>query len=256
MRSSLLRALRPSALRPACLRVVARDLSSSTGAPKVAVVLAGCGVFDGSELTEATSTLIHLSAAGVEYECFAPNKDQFHALDHTTGDEMAVPRNVMVEAARISRGAISPLGDLKSEDFSALFIPGGFGAAKNLCNHATVAQGDPSKLVVDPDLSKSLTAFQQAGKPIGICCIAPVIAASVLKCKVTVGQAEGDKWPYGGTVGAIENYGGTHEATDIEGVCVDATAKVVTSPAYMYDGKPHEIYHSVGLMVTETLKLV
>mmetsp|Transcript_62594 Transcript_62594/g.104184 ORF Transcript_62594/g.104184 Transcript_62594/m.104184 type:complete len:254 (-) Transcript_62594:317-1078(-) len=229
---------------------------STVAVPKVAVVLAGCGVYDGAECTEATSTLIHLSSAGAEYACFAPNKDQFHVIDHTKGEELAVPRNVLVEAARIARGVISPLDEIKPAAFDALVIPGGFGAAKNLCNHATVAQGDASKLEVDPDVKKTLLAFHEAGKPIGLCCIAPVIAASVLKCTVTVGQAEGNKWPYGGTVGAIENYGGKHQSRGIDGVCVDATAKVVTSPAYMYEGRPHEIYNSVGLMVKETLKLI
>merc|ERR1712113_805528 len=64
-----------------------------------------------------------------------------------------------------------------------------------------------------------------------LCCIAPVIAADVLKCKVTVGQAEGDMWPYGGTVGAIGNYGGTHELKQYNEVCVDHANFVVTSAA-------------------------
>ena len=229
---------------------------SVVASPKVAVILSGCGVFDGCEVTEAASTLIHLSAANASYTCFAPNKNQHHVLDHTKGEEIDTPRNVMVESARIARGAVSPLDELKADDFHALVIPGGFGAAKNLCNHATVAQGDPSKLEIDPDVAKALTAFSAANKPIGLCCIAPVLAASVLKCKVTVGQPEGDKWPYGGTVGAIQNYGGTHEDMGIDGVCIDAAARVVTSPAYMYDAAPHEVYESVGKMVHETLKLV
>ena len=34
-------------------------------------------------------------------------------------------------------------------------------------------------------------------------------------CKVTVGQPEGEKWPFGGTAGAIEAYGGSHVPNDI-----------------------------------------
>ena len=88
-----------------------------------------------------------------------------------------------------------------------------------------------------------------------MCCIAPVIAAHVLKATVTVGEAEGAKWPYGGTVGAVEAYGGTHQAAPFDGVCVDAENMVVTSPAYMYEGQPHEVFDSVGVMVSETLRL-
>merc|ERR1719502_580583 len=169
---------------------------------------------------------------------------------------MEASRNVLVESARIARGKIAPLSSLDASAYAALVIPGGFGAAKNLCNHATVAQGDASKMVVNADLQKAMVAFHGAKKPIGLCCISPVIAAHVLKCKVTVGQAEGDMWPYGGTVGAIANYGGTHELKAFNEVCVDEANRVVTSAAYMYEGKPHEIHDSVGAMIKATIAMV
>ena len=124
--------------------------ASTAAGKKIAVVLSGCGVYDGAEATEAVATLVHLSRAGAEVSCYAPDKPQFHVIDHTKGAPIEEGRNVMTESARISRGAISPLGELREEEFAALVIPGGFGAAKNLCNHATVAQGDASKLEVCP----------------------------------------------------------------------------------------------------------
>jgi len=39
---------------------------------------------------------------------------------------------VLTESARVARGAVSSLSDLKASDFDLLVIPGGFGAAKNL----------------------------------------------------------------------------------------------------------------------------
>ena len=69
-------------------------------------------------------------------------------------------------------------GGVDASGFSALIVPGGFGAAKNLCNHATVAQGDASKLEIDAGVKEAIEAFSKAGKPIGLCCIAPVIAAA------------------------------------------------------------------------------
>eukprot|EP00930_Biecheleria_cincta_P055055 TRINITY_DN41428_c0_g1_i1.p1 TRINITY_DN41428_c0_g1~~TRINITY_DN41428_c0_g1_i1.p1 ORF type:complete len:281 (-),score=46.74 TRINITY_DN41428_c0_g1_i1:78-842(-) len=232
-----------------------RGFAAGSG-KKVAVVLAGCGVFDGTEVTEAVSTLIHLSAAGYQASCYAPNTPQHHVLNHTTGEEMDAPRNTLVESARIARGKVADLGALDVSAYSALIVPGGFGAAKNLCNHATVAQGDSSKMFVNADLEKAILNFHAAKKPIGLCCIAPVIAAHVLKCRVTVGQAEGDKWPYGGTVGAISNYGGTHELRAFNEACVDKSNLVVTSPAYMYEGAPHEIHESVGAMVKAVLDML
>merc|ERR1712046_17601 len=93
---------------------------------KVAVILAGCGVYDGAECVEATSTLIHLSALGCEVTCFAPDKEQAHVVNHTEGSEMkpVETRNVLVEAARIARGNITALNKLKVSDFDALIIPG------------------------------------------------------------------------------------------------------------------------------------
>lgn len=42
-------------------------------APRFAVVLSGCGVFDGSEIHEAVLTMLAIDEAGGEYRCFAPN---------------------------------------------------------------------------------------------------------------------------------------------------------------------------------------
>ena len=108
----------------------------STAAPKgqIAVVLSGSGVYDGSECTEAVAALVHVSRAGYTPVCFAPDKEQHHVVDHTTGDEQPAPRNSLVESARIARGAVKPLADLDAYGFAALVVPGGFGAAKNLCN--------------------------------------------------------------------------------------------------------------------------
>lgn len=41
-------------------------------------------------------------------------------------------RNVLSESARIARGKVQPLADLKAADVDAVVFPGGFGVAKNL----------------------------------------------------------------------------------------------------------------------------
>src|SRR5690606_37348262 len=70
---------------------------------KVAVVLAGCGVYDGSEIQEAVLTLLALDRSGSSYQCFAPNIPQMHVINHATGDVAKDEvRNVLVEAARIA----------------------------------------------------------------------------------------------------------------------------------------------------------
>ena len=92
-----------------------------------------------------------------------------------------------------------------------------------------------------------------------MCCVSPVIGAAVLQdsVEVTVGSSiTNDDWPYAGTAIAINNYGGKHVDVCSKGVHVDQAKKVVTSPAYMFKGTPFDIYHSVGQMVKETLRLL
>lgn len=214
----------------------------------VAVVLSGCGVMDGSEIHEAVSVLIHLSRAGAAYRCFAPDKAQMHVVDHVAGKPAeGESRNVLRESARIARGEIGPLSELRASDFDAVVFPGGFGAAKNLCDFATRG----ADCSVDADVARVVREFHDAGKPVGMCCIAPVIAARVLEgCTVTIGNDEG-------TAGAIAKMGSKHEERPVTEACVDEGFNVVTAPAYMYGEAPvHEVYEGIGVMIKHVLARV
>ncbi len=222
---------------------------------KVAVVLAGSGVYDGSEITEATSALIHFSANGCATSCFAPDKPQAHVVNHLTGE--VVPgetRNTLVEAARIARGAVAPLTQLKAKDFDALFFPGGFGVAKNLSTFAN----DGDKLTIDSEVARAVNEFLAAKKPMGLVCISPVIAAKLVPgVTVTVGgETESPEWPNAGAVGAIKALGATHVPTTIEEAYVDVTTNVVTAPAYMSGtAQPHQVFDNIGHVVDAVLAL-
>lgn len=62
---------------------------------------------------------------------------------------------------------------------------GGFGVAKNLCSWAV----DGKNCTVNEYVNSTLRAFHGAKKPIGLCCISPVLAAKIFPgCEVTVGQ--------------------------------------------------------------------
>ncbi|MCA9311694.1 MAG: isoprenoid biosynthesis glyoxalase ElbB [Phycisphaerales bacterium] len=214
----------------------------------VAVVLSGCGVFDGSEIHEAVGILQHLSRAGAAYRCFAPDRPQMHVVNHATGQpEAGATRNVLVESARIARGEIAPLSSLKVEAFDAVFFPGGFGAAKNLCSFAT----EGAACSVEPEVARVITGFHEAGKPIGLCCIAPVLAAKVIPgCAVTIGQDAG-------VAGAIAAMGSRHVERPVTDAFTDEANRVVTAPAYMYGEAPiHEVIEGIGAMVEATLALV
>ena len=106
---------------------------------KVAVVLSGCGVFDGTEIHESVLTLLAIEEEGASWHCFAPNVEQMHVIDHSTGNvEEGETRNVFVESARISRGAdkLSELAEYDPAEFDVIVFPGGFGGAKNLSDFA------------------------------------------------------------------------------------------------------------------------
>jgi len=229
---------------------------SSVAGQKVAVVLAGCGVYDGTEVHEAAAVLAALTKHGAEPVMFAPDKGQAHVVDHTAGSEMSQERNVLKESARIARGAVSPLTDLKAADVSALVIPGGFGAAKNLSDFGFKG----ADMSVDGEVSRILSEFHSAGKPQALCCIAPILAAKVLGqsgVTITLGNCgpESD-WPYQGSIEAAKSFGANVELKNVDEVCVDSKNKIVTSPAFMYNGKFHEIQNGVGKMVDELVKLL
>ncbi|XP_033003011.1 glutamine amidotransferase-like class 1 domain-containing protein 3A, mitochondrial [Lacerta agilis] len=222
---------------------------------RVAVVLSGCGVYDGTEIHEASAILVHLSREGASVQMYAPDISQMHVIDHGKGQPAeGESRNVLAESARIARGKIADLAKLTAKDHDAVIFPGGFGAAKNLSTFAV----DGKDCKVNGEVERVLKDFNKAGKPIGLCCISPVLAAKVLPgTEVTVGHEEeqGGKWPYAGTAGAIKAMGGKHHIKEVTEAHVDANHKVVTTPAFMCETELHHIYDGIGAMVKNVLKL-
>lgn len=188
-----------------------------------AIVLSGCGVYDGSEIGEAMMTMLALDEAGCRYEIFAPDKPQFHVVDHLKGESASESRNVLAESARIARGKVRPLSEYKAEDYSGLIFPGGFGAAKNLCTFAF----DGASMTVDAEVERAVNATRQAGKPIGAMCIAPVILGKLMAgVQVTVGHDEA-------TNEALRQMGAEPKNVFGPDVVHDTKNKVFTTPCYM-----------------------
>ncbi|KAJ0003041.1 hypothetical protein NQD34_008190 [Periophthalmus magnuspinnatus] len=222
-------------------------------AKRVAVLLSGCGVYDGTEVHEASAVLVHLSRAGAKVQMFAPNIPQMHVVNHREGKPTEETRSVLEESARIARGEVSDLATLDVSAFDAAIIPGGFGVAKNLSDWA-VKSKDCS---VHPDVEKLIKSFHKAGKPLGMCCIAPVLAVKLLPaCEVTVGQdKECEKWPYAQTAGAVKSLGCKHVNREVDEAHVDMKNKLVTTCAFMCNAPVHQVFDGVGAMVREVLKL-
>lgn len=212
---------------------------------KIAVVLSGCGVYDGAEIHESTLTMLAIAQQGAAYQCFAPDMDQAHVVNHLTGEEMVEKRNVLVEAARIARGDIKPLSEYNPAEYDAIVFPGGFGAAKNLCTFAF----DGPNCSVNPDVETAIRSTVIAEKPVGALCISPAVVAKVLgDVNVTIGQ---DK----GTAEAIEKLGATHTTTTHGEIVVDEKYKLVTTPCYMLDATISQIADGANNIVAKILEI-
>ena len=213
---------------------------------KIAVILSGCGVYDGAEIHESVITLLRLDQRGAQVQCFAPNISQLHVINHLTGDEMPESRNVLVESARIARGNIKDIRDANVEDFDALIVPGGFGAAKNLSNFAIEGAG----CTVQPDVLALTEAFAEAGKPVGLICISPALAAKIYGPGVTctIGN-DAD------TAAAMNKMGATHADCAVTDIVEDKARKLVSTPAYMLAQSISEAASGINKLVDRVLEL-
>lgn len=212
---------------------------------KVAVILAGSGVYDGSEINEAVLTLLHIAKNGAAYQCFAPNIEQLHTINHLTGNEMPEKRNVLIEASRIARGDIKPVTELNVAQFDALIVPGGFGAAKNLCDFAL----EGAQATINNDVLDAAKAFATAKKPAGYMCIAPALVPFIYEnAKLTIGNDED-------TAQALQTLGATHINCAVDDIVIDASNKLVTTPAYMLAQSIVEADAGISKLVKTVLNL-
>ncbi len=218
---------------------------------KVGVVLSGCGVYDGSEIHESVICLLALDRAGVEAVCMAPDVDQMHVINHLTGEESAgEKRNVLQESARIARGNVKDISTVSAEDIDGLLIPGGFGAAKNLCDFAVKGENCD----VHPEVARLVRDFATKQKPQAACCIAPAMVAKVfdggsIHPTLTIGT---DKE----VGGKIDQMGSKHQECATTDFVIDKEHKIVSTPAYMSGQSISEVADGIEKTVRELVKML
>lgn len=214
-------------------------------------MLSGCGVFDGSEIHEATLTLLHVAKAGATPVFMAPNDGQFDVINHTSGEADATDfRNTLTESARIARGEVMDVADVMAEDIDALIFPGGFGAAKNLSTFAT--EGQLANVRLDSDVQRLIQDIYQAQKPLGFMCIAPAsVAAPALRGESLTLTIGGDA----ATAEKLEFFGHTHQQCAVEDIVVDADHKVVSTPAYMLAENILQANEGIEKLVNKVVEL-
>ena len=218
--------------------------------PRVGVVLAGCGAQDGSEIHESVLTLLSLDRIGAKVKIMAPDIDQFHVVNHLSNHKMDATRNILLEAARISRGNILPIRSINNNDLDALIFPGGTGMAKNIFNYAI--KGPDFTVLKDVE---SLTRYMiQKNKPIGAICIAPVMIAKILqnldrKGRVTGGFNEQ-------ILTDIESMGMITEKVNATEIVIDYENKIVSTPAYVEANSIKEVSEGIEKLVDAVLSMV
>lgn len=217
---------------------------------KIGVILSGCGVYDGSEIHETVITLLALNRAGAEVISMAPDMEQA-VVNHLTGETVeGASRNVLEESARLVRGDILDIAKVNATDLDALFIPGGFGAAKNLCDFA--AKGPDC--TVHPEVARLIKDIVTAKKPLAAVCIAPALIAKVLgdsrkSPQITIGTDEG-------TAEALSSMGASHLSCPVNEFVIDKENKVITSPAYMLAGNISEAAEGIEKTVNALMEML
>lgn len=216
---------------------------------KIGVVLSGCGVYDGAEIHESVITLLAIDRAGAEAVCMAPNVDQMHVINHLTGEESGETRNVLTESARIARGNIKDIAEVKADDLDALIFPGGFGAAKNLSDFAVNGEN----CTVHPEVKRLVKEFEQKQKPQAVCCIAPAMMSKIYEDSdanptLTIGNDPD-------TSAAMEAMGTKHQNAAVTEMVVDAPNKIVSTPAYMLGQTISEVAEGIEKTVKELIKM-
>ena len=218
---------------------------------RIGVILSGCGVYDGAEIHESVIILLALDRAGADIIMMAPDRDQMHVINHLTGEPVeGERRNVLVESARIARGNIRNIDSVKVDELDALVMPGGFGAAKNLCDFAVKG----ADCQVDAEVARLIREMHGAGKPVAAMCIAPAAVMKALvdagvKPTVTIGSDPD-------TAAALEAMGGSHEAQDVRGVTVDIENKIISTPAYMLGQSISEVADGIENTIGALMKML
>lgn len=213
----------------------------------IGVLLSGCGVYDGVEIQEAVLTLLAIEEIGAKAICIGLNQDQYHVINHLNGEEMIEKRNMLIEAARITRGEIKEISTVAPADIDALVIPGGFGSAKNFTSWAF----DGPEGTIDPKVKLLIVNMVNVGKPIAALCVSPIVVAkalenSVVHAQLTMGTDTAPS-PYDikGFTNGLESLGSTTSMKMIDEIEIDKENKIITAPCYMMEASIVEVRKNI-----------
>lgn len=146
---------------------------------RIAVLLSGCGVYDGTEIHEAVLLELSLDRHGARAVYLAPGGIPTEEVDHTTGERAgeALPRDLLREAARLARGRIRTLEPGAYRDCRALIVPGGQGAVRHLLS-GLLEPGIRRR--ARPEVAAMVRWFSDGRRPLGAIGLGQTILAAAL----------------------------------------------------------------------------
>lgn len=216
---------------------------------KVAVLLSGCGIGDGSQIEEVILTYLALDKYQIDYICVAPDKNQLHTFNHFTESvEENDVRSVLIESSRIGRGKISDLSSIKYNEIDALIIPGGQGVFKNLSDYIVAHE----RYNVDNDVEKLIKTFHSSHKPIGAICGAILLVGKSLSSErneIKLGTSSNS------FVRALKDTNATLVNIESSESCLDRENKIVSTPAFLGTQNLFEMMLGIDDMVKNLIKL-
>lgn len=224
----------------------------------VAVLLSGCGVYDGSEIHEAVCTLLELTNNNLEYICIAPNENQLHVIHHTTGEVMNEQRNVLVESARIARGVIKDISSISTDEISALVIVGGFGAAKNLTTWAL----EGAKGIINNHVQVLVQQCVNNAIPVVGLCMGPTVIARALEgtgrhAILTAGSTrEPSEYDIAAIHVQMQSLGAVVNECTIREIVVDHKHKIISAPCYMMQGNISDVHLNVKMAIQALAEMI
>ncbi len=224
---------------------------------EIGILLSGCGVYDGSEVQEAVLAMLAVKELGADYQCISIDKNQYHVINHLTGDETGEVRNMKTESARIARGNVKDIALIHPSNIDALIIPGGFGAAKNFTKWAF--DGPDGEIM--PEVKLLIVNMINAGKPICALCVSPTVIAKALEGssihpELTLGTTiESSSYDIAAFHNGIQKIGSVPKEKTTQEILVDTKNKIVSAPCYMMNVDILEVRNNIKEAVKKLIEL-
>jgi enhancing lycopene biosynthesis protein 2 len=217
----------------------------------IALILSGCGAYDGSDIWEVVLISYHLERRGQKPVFFAPDIEQREVIDHLNQASLSDKRNVLSESARIALGQIKEIKNLYGKEVDGLIMPGGRGTIKNLADFL----GEDKFINVHADVKRILREVYRRKKPIGACGFASLIVASALRdiletpLTLTVGKDPE-------LIKQIEQLGAVHVISRGSEAVVDSEHKVVSTPLSLLELEIMGVAQGTENLVSGVINLI